>query len=64
VHIDPLSAKKSKVTLCQHTPRLPASPSLKTSILLTCGFAFGHSAGMCFHVVYTPHLALKGLTKK
>jgi len=30
------------------------------SILLTCGFAFGH-ARPCFHVVHARHLALKGL---
>jgi len=31
------------------------------SILLTCGFTFGHYAGTCFHVVYTPHPVLKEL---
>jgi len=33
------------------------------SISLTCGFAFRYSAGTCFHVMHTRHLALKGLKK-
>jgi len=63
-----LSTKKSskkaqservKVTLCQRAPRLPALLSLIT-------FQF-HPLDVislsCFHVVYTPHLALKGLSE-
>jgi len=54
---------KVKVTLCERAPHPPASPpvSYRFSISLTCGFAFRHSAGMCFYVVHARHFALKGL---
>jgi len=34
------------------------------SISITGGFAFGHSAETCFHVVYIQHVALSGLTER
>jgi len=47
--------REVKVTRCQRAPRLPASPPI------TGGFAFGHSAETCFHIVSIQHAALKGL---
>jgi len=52
-----IALSKVKVTLCEHAPRLPASPSLM--------FRFQtDSAETCFRVVHARHLALKGLKQK
>jgi len=57
------SKSKVKVNLSERALRLPASPSLIIFQFHSLGFAFRHSAGTCYHVVYARHLALKGLSK-
>jgi len=61
--INPLSAKEkseseSDFMLAHASPSGFVVPYNFSIITLTCGFAF---TGTCFHMVYTPHLALKGL---
>jgi len=59
-----VEALKIKVKSRVKVTLMPArsSPS-HFSISPTCGWAFGDSAGTCYHVEYTQHPALKGLIR-
>jgi len=56
--VNPLSAKKSPRSQCQEIQSESGYASarlafqLRRPLSITGGFAFGHSAETCFHVVY------------